>query len=316
MVAAALLPVAVVGSLCLGEIGIGPGEVVRSIFGTGSPLGEIALDSRAPRLCVALLGGACLAASGTVLQAAVRNPFAGPELAGVVGGASVGAFIVLLVFPDAPSLVLPFASFAGALLAMGAGARARRRGSPARLALIGLAVTAACAAVTELMLLHAQPAAATAITWLSGSTYATELERPAAARRARRRAAAARVARRPAARRADARRRPRPRARAARRASSAPGCSPSAPRSAPPRSPSAARSRSSACSRPHAARLLAGGNHRRALPMAIALGALLLGLADTVGRTVLAPTEIPSGLVVSLIGAPYLAILLWRSRTA
>ena len=67
---------------------------------------------------------------------------------------------------------------------------------------------------------------------------------------------------------------------------------------------------------PHAARLLAGGNHRRALPMAIALGALLLGLADTVGRTVFAPTEIPSGLVVSLIGAPYLAMLLWRSRTA
>ena len=93
IVAAALLPVAVVGCLCLGEIGIGPGEVVRSIFGTGSPLGEIALDSRAPRLCVALLGGACLAASGTVLQAAVRNPFAGPELAGVVGGASVGAFV-------------------------------------------------------------------------------------------------------------------------------------------------------------------------------------------------------------------------------
>src|SRR6185436_1466945 len=99
-VAAALLPIAVVGSLCLGEIGIGPREVVRSILGAGSPLGEIALDSRAPRLCVALLGGACLAASGTVLQAAVRNPFAGPELAGVVGGASVGAFTVLLAFPD------------------------------------------------------------------------------------------------------------------------------------------------------------------------------------------------------------------------
>ena len=105
---------------------------MRSIFGTGSPLGEIALDSRAPRLCVALLGGACLAASGTVLQAAVRNPFAGPELAGVVGGASVGAFTVLLVFPDAPSLVLPFASFAGALLAMGARARAARAGARPR----------------------------------------------------------------------------------------------------------------------------------------------------------------------------------------
>jgi ferric hydroxamate transport system permease protein len=67
---------------------------------------------------------------------------------------------------------------------------------------------------------------------------------------------------------------------------------------------------------PHAARVLAGGNHRRALPMAIVLGALLLGTADTIGRTALAPTEIPSGLIVSLIGAPYLAVLLWRSRTA
>ena len=65
--------------------------------------------------------------SGTVLQAAVRNPFAGPELAGVVGGASVGAFLVLLVFPDAPTLALPFAAFAGALIAMGDRARARRR---------------------------------------------------------------------------------------------------------------------------------------------------------------------------------------------
>ena len=85
VVALALLPVAIVGSLCLGEIDIGPREVLSSLFGTGSPLGEIALESRAPRLAVALLGGACLAASGTVLQAAVRNPFAGPELAGVVG---------------------------------------------------------------------------------------------------------------------------------------------------------------------------------------------------------------------------------------
>ena len=67
---------------------------------------------------------------------------------------------------------------------------------------------------------------------------------------------------------------------------------------------------------PHAARLLAGGNHRRPLPMAMVLGALLLGLADTVGRIVFAPTEIPSGLVVAMIGAPYLAMLLWRSRTA
>lgn len=315
IVATALLPVAVIGSLCLGEIAIGPGEVLRSIFGTGDPLGEIALESRGPRLAVALLGGACLAASGTVLQAAVRNPFAGPELAGVVGGASVGGFIALLVFPDAPALVLPFAAFAGALLAMALVLALAGGGSPARLALVGLAITAACAAVTELMLLHSQPAAATAITWLVGSTYAASwgdlrllavpalVLLPVALLAVRRldvlmlddelatslglKVGTARVTLLAAG--------------AALGAAAVAVCGAIA---------------FVGLLAPHAARLLAGGNHRRALPMAIALGALLLGLADTVGRTLFAPTEIPSGLVVSLIGAPYLAILLWRSRTA
>lgn len=315
LIAAALLPVAIIGSLCLGEIRIGPGEVLGSIFGSGSPLGEIALESRAPRLAVALLGGACLAASGTVLQAAVRNPFAGPELAGVVGGASVGAFLVLLLFPDAPTLVLPFASFAGALLAMGAVLALAGGASPTRLALVGLAVTAACSAITMLMLLNAQPAAATAITWLIGSTYATswadfrllavpalillplvfgairrldvlmlddDLSRALGLQTSRTRALLLAAG-------------------AALGAAAVAVCGAIA---------------FVGLLAPHAARLLAGGNHRRSLPMAMALGALLLGLADTVGRTVLAPTEIPSGLIVSLIGAPYLAVLLWRSRTA
>ncbi len=315
LVAVPLFPVAVIGSLCLGEIGVGPAEIVGAIFGTGSPLAEIALSSRAPRLCVALLGGACLAASGTVLQAAVRNPFAGPELVGVVGGASIGAFVVLLVFPAAPTLVLPFAAFGGALLAMSAVLALAGGGSPARLALVGLAVTAACSAVTMLMLLHAQPAAATAITWLTGSTYAASWSDlrliavpaavllPIAALAVQRldvlmldddlgRALGLRVS-------------------GARVGLLAAGAALGA----------AAVGVCGAIAfvgllAPHAARLLAGGNHRRTLPMAIVLGALLLGLADTIGRAAFAPTEIPSGLVVSLIGAPYLAVLLWRSRTA
>ena len=315
LIAAAVLPLAIVGSLCLGEIRIGPAEVLSSIFGTGSPLGEIALESRAPRLAVALLGGACLAASGTVLQAAVRNPFAGPELAGVVGGASVGAFLVLLVFPDAPTLVLPFAAFAGALIAMGTVLALAGGSSPTRLALIGLAVTAACSAVTALMLLHAQPAAATAITWLTGSTYATSwsdfrlLAVPA-------------LILLPLAflaiRRLDV-------LMLDDDLSKALGLQTEKTRALLLAAGAALGAAAVAvCGAiafvgllaPHAARLLAGGNHRRALPMAMVLGALLLGLADTVGRTVFAPTEIPSGLVVSLIGAPYLAVLLWRSRTA
>ena len=191
-------------------------EVVKSLFGTGSPLGEIALESRAPRLAVALLGGACLAASGTVLQAAVRNPFAGPELAGVVGGASVGAFTVLLVFPDAPTIALPFAAFGGALA--GDGDRARARGRRLALAL--------CAHRPghHRGLRGADRADAPALPARSGDRdhvalglhLRDELERLPPARGAGGDPDARRPARRQTARRPDARRRARDRARAQR----------------------------------------------------------------------------------------------------
>nr|BFF21604.1 hypothetical protein GCM10025730_51250 [Promicromonospora thailandica] len=65
---------------------------------------------------------------------------------------------------------------------------------------------------------------------------------------------------------------------------------------------------------PHAARALVGARHARVLPVAMLLGAVLLGLADTLGRTVIAPAQLPAGLVVALLGAPYFVWLLARSR--
>ena len=189
--------------------------------------------------------------------------------------------------------------------------------SPARLALVGLAVTAACAAVTELMLLHSQPAAATAITWLSGSTYATcwsdlrLLAVPAAvllpvaflavrrldvlmlddelgvARSAcgcgRTATLAARRGRR--AGRGGGRGLRGDRVRRPARARTPRGCWRAATTAARCRW----RSRSARCC--------------SAWPIRS-------------GAPCSRPTEIPSGLVVSMIGAPYLAVLLWRSRTA
>jgi iron complex transport system permease protein len=67
---------------------------------------------------------------------------------------------------------------------------------------------------------------------------------------------------------------------------------------------------------PHLARALVGGRHARALPVAALLGALLVGLADLIGRTVIAPAQVPAGLVTALLGAPYFVWLLWRSRAA
>ena len=65
---------------------------------------------------------------------------------------------------------------------------------------------------------------------------------------------------------------------------------------------------------PHAARALVGGRHIRVLPLAALLGASLVCLADTIGRTIIAPDQLPAGLMTALIGAPYFVWLLWRTR--
>ncbi|RST21604.1 ABC transporter permease, partial [Streptomyces sp. WAC04770] len=65
---------------------------------------------------------------------------------------------------------------------------------------------------------------------------------------------------------------------------------------------------------PHAARALVGRRHVRVVPVSALLGALLVVVSDTVGRTVIAPAQIPVGLLTAVIGAPYFIWLLWRSR--
>lgn len=65
---------------------------------------------------------------------------------------------------------------------------------------------------------------------------------------------------------------------------------------------------------PHLARALVGGRHLRMLPVAMLIGGVLVGVADLLGRTVIAPAQVPAGLLVALIGAPYFLWLLGRSR--
>ena len=64
----------------------------------------------------------------------------------------------------------------------------------------------------------------------------------------------------------------------------------------------------------HAARLTIGNSHRQLVPLTAILGAILVTLADTLGRVILAPKEIPSGLVTALIGTPYFLWLLIPKR--
>lgn len=65
---------------------------------------------------------------------------------------------------------------------------------------------------------------------------------------------------------------------------------------------------------PHLARLLTGGSHRRVLPLAVLLGAMLLLLADILARTLIAPAEMPIGIITALVGGPVFISLLVREK--
>jgi len=65
---------------------------------------------------------------------------------------------------------------------------------------------------------------------------------------------------------------------------------------------------------PHIVRLIIGGDHRFLLPCSCALGALLLLVADTIGRTIVAPIIIPVGIIFSFIGVPFFLYLVLTKR--
>ncbi len=67
---------------------------------------------------------------------------------------------------------------------------------------------------------------------------------------------------------------------------------------------------------PHIVRLLVGTSYRRILPISVAFGAAFLVFADTVARTVLAPSELPLGVVTAVIGAPVFVIILTLRRSS
>jgi len=66
---------------------------------------------------------------------------------------------------------------------------------------------------------------------------------------------------------------------------------------------------------PHLVRLLVGPNHQRLLPLSAMLGALLLLLSDILARTVMAPSEVPVGIITALLGSPFFIILLLQQRS-
>lgn len=318
LLGAALLVAAMTAGLALGGLALPLDEVWAALKGEGSDLARhVVITLRLPRILVAALSGTALAVSGLLLQGVVRNPLADPSIIGVTGGAGLGALLMLVVWPAMPVHAVPLAAFAGAVGAFLLVFFIARKGGlhPIRMALVGVAVSAFCAAGIQLILVQANVRVAVALAWLSGSTYARGWQELAglivwpilllplawmAARRLDVLALGDDVA----------------------------GGLGLPVEGARLQITAVAVALAAAAVAtigtvgfvgllaPHAARLLVGPRHHRLLPLTALLGALLLTAADLIGRVALAPREVPSGLVVALIGAPYFLWLMRQGRTA
>lgn len=315
-VAVAVLTVVAIGSLLAGDRLLLLGDVANWLRGTAGGGVTFILDQRMPRVVLGLLAGAGLGLAGSAVQAVARNPLAEPGILGVSGGAGVGAVVFIVLLPGLAAMV-PFAAAAGGFAAFAVVYLLAWRGglSPDRLLLVGIGMAALTAALTTAIVVQEQYDIAKALIWLSGSTYGRSLTDavPLAA------VLAAAV----------------PLAVVAHPYLDLLALDDDTPRVLGVRLERVrlailgmavllAAAVVSAVGvigfvglvAPHAARALVGGRHRRVLVVAPVLGAVLVCAADTLGRTVIAPAQLPAGLLTALLGAPYFLWLLWRTRRA
>ncbi|WP_234430642.1 FecCD family ABC transporter permease [Streptomyces sp. NRRL F-4489] len=152
-----VLAVGAVAALCLGTPVVAP-RALPGVLGGDGVAAVVVGELRLPRLVLALVAGACLGAAGLVLQEALRNPLAVPELLGVSSGAALGVAAPLVLALPLPAALAPLTALAGAvaggLLTLVAGGLGR---SPSAVLLTGAAVTAGLqAALLVLMVLADQ----------------------------------------------------------------------------------------------------------------------------------------------------------------
>ncbi|PZG23413.1 ABC transporter permease [Micromonospora craterilacus] len=317
-VAGTVTVAAVLLGMLAGDTWVLLGDIANWLNGSTGPAYTFVLDQRWPRVAAAMLAGAALAVAGTTVQAVCRNPLAEPGILGITAGAGLGAVSLLTFVPLASVWAVSGVAGLGAMLAFALVYGAAWRGglSSDRLVLIGFGAWQGGLAMITFLIVAFDPwNTGKALTWLSGSTYgrtATQVLPVAIALLVLTPAVVA-----------------------ARRELDLMTLDDDTPRVLGVRLErtrlvalgAAALLTSTAVSAvgvigfvglvgPHAARALVGGRHARVLPVAALIGAALVSLADTLGRTVIAPAQIPAGLVTALIGTPYFVWLLWRSRAS
>ena len=309
-------------SMNTGVIKLTPMEVFQTLFGQGDAQQQLILfEFRLPRIVIAVLVGMGLAVSGAILQGVSKNALADPGILGINAGAGLAVMLYISFFPTtkaAPVYLLPVLAFVGAgltaVLIYSLSYKRHEGITPMRLILTGVAVAAGISSAMIVLTLRLSPENYQFVaTWLAGSIWGsnwrfvlsllpwlvillpfayaksrvlnvlnlgelTAVGLGASIEKERRWLLAAAV-----------------------------GLA------------GASVSVSGGIGfvgliAPHLARQLVGEKHQFLLPAAALLGGFLVLMADTIGRSILEPSEIPAGIVVAVIGAPYFLYLLARLK--
>ncbi|HAR6147311.1 TPA: iron ABC transporter permease [Staphylococcus pseudintermedius] len=318
-----LLMLAIVWNLTTGEYAMSYGQIIQTFLGQGDAADRLILiDFRLPRVVITLLAGIALSMSGAVLQSVTKNPLAEPGILGINAGSgfAIALFVSLgQIHADQFVYVLPIVSMLGGLgtaLAIFILSYQGDKGlSPASMVLIGVGMaTALSGAALTIMATFNKEQSEFIATWLAGNIWGDTwpfvfaflpwlivlvpflfiksetlnilntndtVSKALGIRLNKERFILVLVA---------------------------------------VTLSSVAVAVAGAIGfiglmGPHIAKSIVGPRHQLFLPIAIIIGALLLVVADTLGKIPLQPSGLPTGLIVAVIGAPYFLYLMYRTRS-
>ncbi|MCB4359894.1 FecCD family ABC transporter permease [Quatrionicoccus australiensis] len=308
----ALLAVLSIGlALTVGSLRIPPADVFSALLGREVPGIDVVLELRLPRALAGFACGGLLALAGALMQVLLRNPLADPYVLGISGGAGCGAlFAILLGLPALGIDGLAFAGALGAMFLVFGLAHGDGSWTQTRLLLTGVIVAAGCGALVALMLAIApEDRLRGMLYWLMGDLAQASGWLPGLLALVVGLALAM-----PFARELNLLARGMLQAQAL-------GVAVNRLRYAIFLLASLATAASVTTAGsigfvglvvPHLVRLATGNDQRLLLPASVLAGGALLVLADTLARTLIAPQQLPVGVLTALIGVPVFLILLAR----
>ena len=300
-------------SITKGSVEIPLSEIIGAIEGNSSQIyGNIFMNIRLPRTIVGALVGMNLALSGAILQAIMKNPLADPHIIGISSGAGLAGIMVIVLFPAYEVFITPVAFLGAMLAAVCIYILAWKNGiRPVRIILAGVAVSAFLGAGISGMMIFNSDRVHNALMWMVGGLSARSWPHVAmiwpyslgaglmallsagyinilqlgddVAKGLGVRVELTRVA----------------------------------------LTAIAALLAASAVSVvgllgfvglivPHGARLMVGSDYRFLLPASALLGIALVTVCDTIARSAFAPVELPVGILMAAMGAPFFLFLLRR----